>query len=423
MRILWFANTPCGASSKFGLPVNSGGWLNALEQQISKIDNIELHIAFHWREDSPSIKIDRTTYHPIKEIRTRSAILQALFGIRVSTKQKNKYLELINDVQPDIIHIHGTEQSFSLILGNTQIPCIVSIQGILSNYSEKYFSGISPLNFFMHEPFLDHIKLKSALSRYKIFLANAKRERECLKKASNVIGRTQWDKNSSTVLAPFAKYWHCDELLGEDFLKAKWTKEAYSNPFRIITITGNAPYKGFETIAKTCEILDALNFEYQWEVIGLAQNSTIIKASKNLARISPRISFKGKQNSTYISKALSEADCYIQVSHIENSPNSLCEAMLVGVPVIASFAGGTSSLFTPTSMSCLFQDGDSWSLAGTIIQKSRSFDQSKFIANELKQIALNRHDGSSITDRMTEIYTNLISAKIKSPDYSDQNDN
>lgn len=33
-------------------------------------------------------------------------------------------------------------------------------------------------------------------------------------------------------------------------------------------------------------------------------------------------------------------------SHIENSPNNLCEAMILGMPCIATDAGGTSTLLS-----------------------------------------------------------------------------
>ena len=38
-----------------------------------------------------------------------------------------------------------------------------------------------------------------------------------------------------------------------------------------------------------------------------------------------------------------KSDIFVSASHIENSPNNVAEAMILGMPCIATFAGGTSS--------------------------------------------------------------------------------
>ena len=67
---------------------------------------------------------------------------------------------------------------------------------------------------------------------------------------------------------------------------------------------------------------------------------------------------------------LMTADVYVQVSHIENSPNSLCEAMLAGVPVVASYPGGTASRVQDLVHGGLVQDGDPYVLAGALKETS-----------------------------------------------------
>ena len=59
------------------------------------------------------------------------------------------------------------------------------------------------------------------------------------------------------------------------------------------------------------------------------------------------------------------ADLFVHASHIENSPNSVCEAMLLGMPVIATYAGGTPSILSDKNEGLLVQDGDPYALAGS----------------------------------------------------------
>ena len=44
----------------------------------------------------------------------------------------------------------------------------------------------------------------------------------------------------------------------------------------------------------------------------------------------------GQKDFDPLMRRLSEANCFVLPSFIENSPNSLCEAMLLGLPCVAS---------------------------------------------------------------------------------------
>lgn len=59
---------------------------------------------------------------------------------------------------------------------------------------------------------------------------------------------------------------------------------------------------------------------------------------------------------------------FIHPSHIDNSPNGLCEAMLLGMPIIAIYAGGIPSLLVNRREGLLVQDGDPYAMAGAIIE-------------------------------------------------------
>jgi hypothetical protein len=52
-----------------------------------------------------------------------------LFSFTNLEKEREQYLNILDRVSPDLIHIHGTENSFSTIISKTNIPIVVSIQG------------------------------------------------------------------------------------------------------------------------------------------------------------------------------------------------------------------------------------------------------------------------------------------------------
>ena len=52
----------------------------------------------------------------------------------------------------------------------------------------------------------------------------------------------------------------------------------------------------------------------------------------------------GTKNSSEITKLMSSADLYIHCSYVDNSPNSVCEAQMLSLPIIACNVGGVSSI-------------------------------------------------------------------------------
>ena len=53
------------------------------------------------------------------------------------------------------------------------------------------------------------------------------------------------------------------------------------------------------------------------------------------------IGFKNEQE---LKNLISTSDLFIHPSYIDNSPNSICEAQILGLPVIACNVGGISSI-------------------------------------------------------------------------------
>ena len=212
----------------------------------------------------------------------------------------------------------------------------------------------------MGERIIDHLKLKSALSTYFIFRANAKRERKILSMAKHVIGRTNWDRCTTAVLAPNAQYHHGDEILRDSFFNAVWSKHSFSSPLRIVTVSSGSPYKGLETVLEASRILkEKIGLSFTWTVVGLSADDDLVNVVLKWLGTQEEVQFMGTCSGDGIRNILLDSDIFCQVSHIENSPNSLCEAMLLGMPIVATFAGGTDSMLC-AGEGLLVKDGDPW---------------------------------------------------------------
>jgi len=416
MKILWFSNTPCSSSEKLTPGLNIGGWLSSLEKVLSKNAEIELHISFYYSQKIKPFDYNNTHFFPIYRKNSGSKISR--FITRLLNKEHNdkaeikKLLSVIELVKPDLIHVHGTEENFGLIQHYIDLPVVISIQGIRSVIFEKYHSGISYSIAKKYESFKNKILVKSTRYNYNQCQIGGQRERKILMITKNIIGRTDWDRRVTNVLAPNSRYYTGQEMLRESFYPNEWNKLKFNSITRIVTVLNNGIYKGFEVIVKAANILLAYpNFDFEWLVIGLNENSETAVLVRNWLEIDfdrSNIQLLGSKSEEEVVKLLLSSDIYCQVSHIENSPNSLCEAMILGMPIIATYAGGTNSMLENSKEGILVQDGDPYSLSGAILELSNDFKKATEYAQAARLHAIVRHDKEKISSDLFHLYQSII---------------
>lgn len=418
MKILWFANTPCLAAEKLDTNFNGGGWLYSLNKYLDASKEINLSICFYWPTYIKPFQYKNTWFYPVLKKKSTTKIgriATRILSPDYDTEELQELLKIIENVNPNVIHVHGSENNFGLIQNHTSIPVVISIQGILSPYSEKFFSGIPKAIAKKNESFFQKLKCTTTKVAYKQMVKNATRERLILKHTRYVIGRTDWDKRVSLLLAPNSQYFIGNEMLRDTFYKTKWEKKGSSTPIKLVTTTSGGLYKGFETIVKIAQLLKKNNtIQFEWNIIGLSELNPIVKIVKKWLSINFKlinINLLGAKNEEELAEILIDSDIYCQVSHIENSPNSLCEAMIIGMPIIATFAGGTSSLLTDKQEGLLVQDGEPYAYAGAIIELANDFEFAKKIAIMAQKRALERHNKQQITKMLLKTYEKIIQRK------------
>ena len=241
----------------------------------------------------------------------------------------------------------------------------------------------------------------------------SKNELNMLSDSKHIIGRTDWDRRVTSILAPNGKYYHNDELLRDTFYENVWNSDCFlSKEFKIITVAGSPLFKGFETIVKTALILQKLkDIKFTWSIVGLSENDPGVKMIVSWLNVNLKdsnIKFYGKMSPEKFIPLMLNSNVYCQVSHIENSPNSLCEAMYIGMPVVATFAGGTESLLENNKEGILVQDGDPYSMAGAILELKNNPEKAKQMAQHARQRAVLRHDPVKIVEELFTIYKEII---------------
>jgi len=234
-----------------------------------------------------------------------------------------------------------------------------------------------------------------------------------MKHCSYFIGRTDWDRRISGVLSPGRIYFHCDELIRTEFYKSEHWEKPKNPRIRLLSTLSAMSYKGLETVLETAESLKKSELlDIEWRIVGIKGSEEIVQIIEKAYQrkfVDYNVKFIGNQGPDALISELLCANCYIHPSHIENSPNSVCEAMLLGMPVIATYAGGTSSLITNDVDGLLVQDGDPYSMAGAIYELCRNEKLISKISENARLRALVRHNPETIISDLASAYNKVLS--------------
>lgn len=414
MKVLWFSNSPAAAYSDS--LKGTGGWMVALDRAVQ--EKVELHVAYNYPYNQAPFKNGMTTYHPVF---SGNIVWESLKNRWLPNYHKvlvEEYLKIVNEVGPDIIHIHGSENSYHQIVGKTDIPIVISIQGNPTVYAQKYYSGFH--GAYQHKK-IGKLNLKSVLFGRHCFKDGlkglewlSKIEQEDFPYIPNIIGRTDWDKRITRILAPNSQYFVVNEALRDSFYTNEWGKEAPKDKLIIHTTNGNNYYKGFETLCHALHLLNKMGYDIEWRVAGVSPRSEInVITKKYLSDSYPQkgLVLMGSLDEKGLVDSLLTSHMYVMPSHIENSPNNLCEAMILGMPCITTLAGGSDSILINKKEGLVIQDGDPWSMAGAILELKNNWQQAVTYGKAAREHAMKRHDKDDIVRRLLNTYHSIIENK------------
>ena len=236
------------------------------------------------------------------------------------------------------------------------------------------------------------------------------REKAILKAVPHVIGRTDWDRQALAVLNPKATYHYGGEILRDVFYEKKDRQMSKDRP--VITTTISFPtYKGYDVILKVANILkNEVGLDFEWNVYGNVQPEFMEKHT-GLKHENLNINLKGVASAEVLRDSLLKSTLYFHSSYVENSPNSVGEAQLVGIPVVASRVGGTDSMVEHGKTGFLYPVTDPYMAAYYIKRLIDNKEENVNIGKAAREVALVRHDKVSIVDGLLKTYHNIIKFK------------
>jgi glycosyltransferase involved in cell wall biosynthesis len=413
MKILWFSPYTMGDS------YNGGGWVKSLQDELQKSTSIELGVVFFNTPSNTLCKRQKqAAYYSITN--KNKPMLKKIFYYWYGYKKEkadiylSEFLDVIRDFKPDIIQIFGIESPFACILGHTAIPIIVHLQGILNPYYNAFYpQGLNKFTFLLNSFSSNEWILRNGYNFAACnMLHRSKFEIEYFQRMKFAMGRTEWDYQISRLLSPESCYFHVDEILRDEFYNIQSWNIPISDKYIISSTISQTVYKGLDVILKTAKLLKettCLNFE--WRVIGVRANSKYVNFFEKHYGIKAKdvnVKFVGIYNAHQICNSLLETHVYVHPSYIDNSPNSLCEAQLIGLPVIGTYVGGISSLITDKKTGILVPANAPYELSYWLKSLYEHPEMMIALGDSARKTALERHSKGKIVSDILVAYNEIL---------------
>lgn len=392
-----------------------GGWIRSLISTLQQSSIIELAVIGLTEGESCVEKEHNTTFYKVKK-RSYSTPFERIYRRWKCTIQDDsilkQYLAFIEDYNPDIVQIFGVESFLCNLIPHIKSKVVVHLQGLLNPYLNAFFPpGISKnLYNFCSFKLANFVRGFGPIHDYRTFRKMAKRELTYFRHIRFVMGRTYWDKAIASTLGENMQYFHSEESLRSDFYTDLHWSIKRREEVKFISVLSPSTYKGFDVILKTAYLLKSKNIRFRWNVCGTSETNSVVKTMEKILKkkyMQNNVSFLGRKTSEELIPVLLDSDIFIHPSYIENSPNSICEAQMLGMPVIATYTGGTPSLIENEKTGILFPTNDIYLLSDIIMSLLSNPQKMQELGRNARIVAWERHDRNNILKNIESIYAEI----------------
>ncbi len=431
LNVLWIAFQPIPIITqtlKLGDNVATGGWLQGAADIVCSHDEISLSYCFQ-HEESCEGKAGRISYYTmgvVPEVHSRDITAYR-------EEDFNRFKEIIEKVQPDIIHIYGTEKwfqrQFVLMANDLGLleKTVVWIQGLVGFCAHCYTDGLS-VRQFKKKTFWELIRGTNVEGIQKRLALNGQSEIRILKLLKNVFVRTEWDSACCKAINPNLTLHFCNETLRPAFFENKvWKKEKVKKHSIFMSQYGT-PIKGYHQMLKALPIIlkefpDTVLYTTGADLLipsdslmrKLREPSYIKVLREEIKenRLEQHVRFLGTLQGEEMRDQYLASHVFVSASSIENSPNSVGEAMILGVPTVASDVGGVSSMMTHREEGLLYPFNEYAVLAEYVCRIFRDDTLAAEISQKARKRALDTHDKENNYRTLLKCYQQMINGLEK----------
>lgn len=417
MKVLWVSLVkfpPLCEHLGEAVPVHCGWMYSSAKAMMKEMPEVRLGVmVYSYGKNYERYDIEGVTYYLIPTAKID----------RTSKKQIEACRQAIRNFSPDLIHIHGTEHSLAkavCMANESGTRIVANIQGLAGPIMRYADGGLSLWDKLTNITLLDFYRGTFLLNEKRSFKLRAECEHYVLTHVTDIIGRTQWDQAHVITINPNLRYHFMNETLRNSFYESPVWDYEHCKKHSIFVSNSGSPLKGAHQVLNALPIILR---QYPDTVVNFCGSSVMSNKLKDLLRfqgyhlylrrlvkrlrLQEHVCFLGSLSETQMKQQFLDANVYVLPSAIENSPNSLCEAQILGTPVVASYCGGTPTLLTDGQTGHFYRYEEYEMLAQIVM---RLFEQDNFTCLSLAEmkVASHRHNREQNARRLAEIYHNIM---------------
>jgi len=410
-KILWFSNV---AFTNEKIKV-TGTWQIAMGQALLDTGEVELY---------------NVTNGNIKEYSRNevNGIVQWIIpNERISTNglpsiRTQEFIQNIEqEIQPDLVHIWGTEHYWGMLAvkGVIKSKVLLEMQGILYAYAKVFYGGLNLKEIFACTGLKEIIFPKRLLYfRQKDFVIRGKRELKIIKGIRNVAVQSDWVRAHIQHENPQAHIYPTGMLLRNEFYNSKYIISKKESLIIFTTLSGANTHKGLHVLLRSLAILKQKYPSIKLRIGGnIIEHKFFIKDGyltwllheiKKL-EISDSVVWLGSLSADEIICEMMNTSVFVVPSYVETYCLAAAEAMMVGIPTVLSYAGALPELGVHNESALYFPVGDYMSCAWQIEQIIENEDLANELSNNARNYAILRNNPITVVNKQLAIYNAIIS--------------
>ena len=407
IKVLWLS----GAHFNNEKPNATGTWMHAMAHELLNTGRVELYNITQTTTNNPK----REDYFSINQWAIPANKLNRK---GLPSKSIVKYIQqVVSEIKPDIIHVWGTENYWGLLTARKLITgrVLLEIQGLKYETKRYFYAGLTIQELISTLGIREILKPSdSVFSMRRSFKDWGKLEKEIIRNHNLITTQSNWVRSHVREINGSATLFKTKMVLRDEFIHTKRWSLDDCFPFTVFTTFSSiVSYKGLHVLIKAIGVLKKEFPNIKLTIAGSTGRKGIleygyfkwIKRAILKLNIPENIHWVGALNASEIVDYLQKSNVAVVPSFIESYCMALDEALHVGTPTAASFAGAMPELGVHKETVYYYQSNDHIMLADAI----RSFFIDKDFAEKVSINAYNSKRLSvSKADIQLDIYTEVL---------------
>jgi glycosyltransferase involved in cell wall biosynthesis len=413
MKILWLSNIALSDSAI----KSTGTWLTAMSQAlVSQNDIILFNISQR--------KVNYYQKEKIGNITQWLVPLERLTEKGLPSTKTIKFIQnIVKDIDPDIIHIWGTENYWGLLTARGFIKgnILLEMQGLKYSCIKDFYGGLSFYELLKCIKIKEILKFKSSLfyNRYK-FKKWGGFEKEIIQFHNNISIQSEWIRAHISAIKNTGRIFKTGMILRDEFTNSEKWKRNNGKLVLFTSTSGTTAYKGIHILFRALAILKKefpnVTLKIAGSYIKGLKTSGYTKFLLNEAKrmgIYSNIEWLGSLNANDIVSQMHISMVDVVPSFVESYSMAFAEAMAVGIPCVVAYSGAMPELAQDNESALFYSANDEVMCANQIKKLITDKDLSNKLSKNSIRVSFLRNNCSNIVNNQLSIYKSIINEPQK----------